>query len=45
MPTERLLRIVESKETRIHFTASVSLVEPVMTRSMSVALSAASGRE
>ena len=34
MPTERLLRMVESNDTRTHLAASVRLVEGVMTRSM-----------
>src|SRR6187551_75722 len=34
MPTERLLRMVESNDTRMHFIASPRLVEDVMTRSM-----------
>ena len=34
MPTDRLLRMVESNETSTHFVASVRVVAGVMTRSM-----------
>ena len=34
MPTDRLLRIVESNDTSTHFVASASGVERVITRSM-----------
>jgi len=34
MPTDRLLRMVESNDTSTHFVASASAVRWVMTRSM-----------